>query len=156
APLARRPHDDQAAVGAGHRPLYQHQVVLGIDADDRQVADRDALGAVAAGHLLAPLGPAAAAVAGQRARRARLAVHLLGAVAGGQAGEVPPLHDAGGAAALAGADDVHGRVGLDLLLLAVGVADLFLDLAEDLADLQDRADLQVGRRLEAEFADELL
>src|SRR5437764_12600893 len=67
APLVRGPHHHEAAVVAGHGALDQQQVVLGVDANDVEVADRDALVAVAAGHALALLGPAAAAVAGVRA-----------------------------------------------------------------------------------------
>src|SRR5260370_10625193 len=98
--------EDQAAVGAGHGAADQDEVVLGVDAHHRQVADGDALGAVAPGHADALLGPTAAAVAGVGADRAALAVALLDAVAAAQALEVVPLHDACGAAALALADHV--------------------------------------------------
>src|SRR5882724_2400596 len=93
--LVGRPDEDQAAVGAGDGAADQDEVLLGIDADHLEVAGGDALGAVAAGHALAALGAAAAAVAGVRADAARRAVVLLDAVAGRQAGEAVPLHDAG-------------------------------------------------------------
>jgi hypothetical protein len=47
-------------------------VIVGVDADDGQVADRDALVAVLAGHADALLGPAATAVGRVRAGRAAL------------------------------------------------------------------------------------
>src|SRR6185437_16918365 len=97
--LVGRPDHDQAAVGARDSSLDQDDVVLGVDANDGQVANRDALVAVAAGHASALLGSAAAAVAGQRADAAGRAVVLLDAVAGWQAGEVVPLHHACGAPA---------------------------------------------------------
>src|SRR5439155_21032329 len=61
APLVGRPHQDDAAVGAGDGALDEHQVVVDVDAYDGEVADGDALVAVLAGHADALLGPAAAA-----------------------------------------------------------------------------------------------
>src|SRR6516165_9933286 len=104
SPLVRGPHHDQPAIGAGDGALHEHQVVVGVDADDGQVADGDALTAVLAGHADALLGPAATAVAGVGGDRAVLAVALLDAVAAAKAAEVVSLHDAREAAALGGAD----------------------------------------------------
>ena len=81
SPLVRRPDHDEAAVGAGDRPADEHQVVVGVDADDVEVADGDAVVAVLAGHADALLRPAAAAVAGVGADASRAAVALLDAVA---------------------------------------------------------------------------
>src|SRR5262249_16843283 len=106
------------------------------EADDVEVADGDALVAVAAGAALALLRPAAAAVAGVRAGAAGLAVDLLGAVGGGGAGGVVALHHAGGAGALGRAADVHR-----------------LDVGEHVGDGQLVADLDGGRRLQAELTD---
>src|SRR5262249_43998449 len=105
--LVGRADHDQAAVGAGHRALDQHDVVLGVDADDAQVPRGDALVAVLARHADALLGPAATAVAGVGRDTTALPVALLDAVAAAEAAEVVALHRAGEAAALAGADHVH-------------------------------------------------
>src|SRR4051794_26705951 len=96
--LVGRADGDETALVAGDGALDQDEVVLSVDADHAEVADGDALGPVAAGHALALLGAAAAAVAGVRADAARGAVVLLDAVAGRQAGEAVPLHGAAGAA----------------------------------------------------------
>src|SRR6266568_2145308 len=87
----------EAAIGAGNRAPDEHQIVFGIDTDHAQVSRRDALGAISSGHALAPLGPAAAAVAGMRADAAGRAVVLLYAVAGGQTSEPVTFHAARGA-----------------------------------------------------------
>src|SRR5207302_293840 len=111
-------------------------VVLGVDADDGQIADGDAFVAVLASHAQALLGPAVAAVAGVRADAAALAGALLDAVALAQAAEVVPLDDASEAAALGRADDVD-----------------LLDVFEDLGGGEHGADLDVGRLAQAELAD---
>src|SRR5690348_31665 len=105
--LVGRADHDQAAVGAGDGSADQQEVVLEVDLDDVEVPDGDPAVAVLPGGEVAELGPAAAAIAGVRAGAAGGAVDLLGAVGGGQALEVVPLHDARVAAPLAGADDVN-------------------------------------------------
>src|SRR5262245_7634419 len=107
--LVGRPDDDQPVGGARDGAADEDEVVLGVDADDVEVADGRARAAVAAGHADALLGAAAAAVAGVGGDAAVLAVALLDAVAAAQALEVVPLHVAGEAAALARADHVHPR-----------------------------------------------
>src|SRR5207253_2049250 len=94
---------DHAAVGTGDGAFDQEQVVIAVELDDAEVARGGAGGAVAAGHALALLGAATAAIAGMGADAAGGAVVLFDAVAGGQPGEAVPLHDPGRAATLAGA-----------------------------------------------------
>src|SRR6185312_15799399 len=96
-------HDHVTTVRPGHGAVNQQQVVLDVDADDAQVADRAALVAVAARHA-APLEGARGK--GIAARRAGVAMHFLHAVAGALALVVVPPHDARGAAALRSAGDV--------------------------------------------------
>src|SRR5439155_19328409 len=81
--------------------------LVGFYADHFKIADGDALVAVTPGHAFAALGAAATTIAGVRADTAGGAVVFLDAVAGGQTGEVVPLHGAGRAAALGGAGHVH-------------------------------------------------
>src|SRR5438552_3646114 len=98
--LVGRADEDQPAVGPRHGAADEDEIILGINADDLEVADGDALGAVAAGHAHALLGPAVATVAGARAHRAALPLALLDAVAGAQAAEVVALDHARRAAPL--------------------------------------------------------
>src|SRR5205807_6500312 len=118
-----------------HRAAHQHQMVLAVDLDNIEVAHRDPAVAVPSRGLVALLGPAATAVAGVRTNRAGGTVVLLDAVAGRQTVETVPLHGARGAAALAGADDVHLR-----------------GLLEHLRGRQYVADLQLARLVQAELA----
>ena len=62
--LVGGPDEDEPAVGAGDGAADQEQVVLGIDADDGQVASGDLGVAVLAGHANATLRSTAAAVGG--------------------------------------------------------------------------------------------
>src|SRR5205823_1495246 len=107
----------------GNGPADEHQMVVGIDADDLEISHGHPLVAVSAGHADALLRPAATAVGGVRGDRAALAGALLDTVAVPQAAEVVPLDDAGHAAALGPADHVHG-----------------LDLAEHVGHGQNLAD----------------
>src|SRR5262249_51799441 len=102
--LVRFLDHDVAAVGPRHGAVDQQQVVLGVDPHQPYVAHRAPLVAVLAGHAAA-LGDVTGKLA--LADRARVAVHLLHAVRRALALEVVPHHDAGGAAALGGADDVE-------------------------------------------------
>src|SRR5262249_60235762 len=134
-----------AAVGSGGRPLDHEQVVVGVDADPLEVADGAAVHTVVAGSALALLGAAETSVAGVRADGAARTVYLFGAVAGRQAGEAVPLHDALEAAALAGADHVHRGDAVEHLAHRQHLADLrgvgglFVDA--ELADVQRRFDV---------------
>src|SRR5262249_18357304 len=130
--LVRRADHDEPAVGAGDGAADEDEVVDRVDADHCQVADGDALVAVAPGHADAALGPTATAVGRVGANRAALAHALLDAVAGAEALVVVPLHDAGGAAALGLADDVNR-----------------LDVLEDHVGLEHLADLLLGRLVQA-------
>src|SRR5581483_11850731 len=134
--LVRRPDQHQAAVRPRHGAAHEHDVVVGVDLDHVEVADRDAGVAVAAGHADALLGAAAAAVAGVGAEATVLPRALLDAVAQAQALEAVPLHRAGEAAALARADHIDAR-----------------HVLEDVGGGQDGADGLVGRAVEAELAD---
>src|SRR5262245_55283437 len=126
--LVRGPEEDEPAVGAGDGAADDDEMVLAVDADDLEVPDGDALGAVAASHAQALLGTAVAAVAGVRANRAALPFALLDAVAGAEAAEVVSLDDARRAAALRRAGDIN-----------------VLDVLEDLGGGQDGADLDRRR-----------
>src|SRR5262249_21148147 len=106
-----------------------------VDLHHVEVSDGDALGAVAAGHADALLGPAAAAVGGVGRHRAALPRPLLDAVTLPQAAEPVPLDDPRGAAPLRRADHIDG-----------------LDVLEHLGDRQSVADLDLGRGGQAEFA----
>src|SRR6266542_5365286 len=86
--------EDEPTVGARDGAADEDEVVLGVDADDREVSDGDAFGTVAAGHAQALLGSAVAAVTGVRTDRAALPFALLDAVAGAEPAEVVPLDDA--------------------------------------------------------------
>src|SRR5262249_20454379 len=133
--LVRGADRHEAAVGARDGAADQDEMIVGVDADDLEVADGHAFGSVAAGHAQALLGPAVAPGAGVRPGGAALPFALLDAVAGAQAAEVVPLHDASRAAPLGGA----------------GHVDL-LDVLEDLGGGQDGTDLDGRRRLQAELA----
>src|SRR5271155_1283235 len=89
--LVRLPDGDVAAVGAGHGPLNQEQVVGRIDLDNLEVADRD-LGMAHMSRFANPfLGTRRI---GTGARRARMAVHSLDTVRGPQTTKPVPLHHA--------------------------------------------------------------
>src|SRR5439155_26106582 len=62
ASFVGRADHDQAAIGTWNGTADQHHVVVVVDTDDMQVADRRARGAIPAGHAFALLGPAATAV----------------------------------------------------------------------------------------------
>ena len=137
-PKIRRPHHDERPVEAGDGAADEDDVVFQIDLDDLQVANGHALGAVAAGQLLATLRSTAAAVAGDRGCRTRLAVDFLGAVGSRQAAETPSLDDACRPTALGGADDIDRLHVLEKI------------------DGQLRADFRSCFAIEAELADEAL
>src|SRR5262245_30735982 len=137
--LVRRPLHHQSAIRPRHGAAHENQVVFAVDLDDVEIADSALSIAVLPCRLVALLGTAAAAVAGHGADRAAGAVHLLGAVGGGQALEVMTLHDAGEAAALGGADDIDAW-----------------NVLEDVGGAQDRANGGLGRAVEAELANEAL
>src|SRR4051812_46863272 len=133
--LIRLADREEAAVGAGHGPPDQEQVVGRVDPDDAEVPDGDPGVAVLA-RLADPLAGVGRVGAG--AGRAGMAVHPLDTVGGPQPLEAVPLDHAREAPALARADDV------DLL-------DLVEDLDRQRLPLGDAGD--VGPRVLADLAD---
>src|SRR5690606_37519197 len=95
---------------AGDGPLDQQQPVVGVDAVHREVLRGDARVAHPTGHAQALEDPARGGAATDGARRAVLA---LRAVARAEAAEAVALHDTRGALALAGADHVDLRAGVE-------------------------------------------
>ena len=93
--------------GPGRAPLISSRLFSASMLDERVIAGRDLIHAHVAGHADALLGlTALAAPRGARGDRAGRAVLAFGAVRSALAAEVMPLHDAGEAFALAGADHV--------------------------------------------------
>src|SRR5918994_2076885 len=96
--LVRLPDHQIPAVGPGDRAPDQEQVVVLVDPDDLEILDGDPRVAELA-RLADPL--AGVGRVGARARRARVAVHPLDAVARPQSLEAVSLHDTGKATAFA-------------------------------------------------------
>src|SRR5262245_52438910 len=97
---------DIGPIGARHRAVDEEQVVFGVDLGDGNVAGRDALMTVAAGHLLALFHAAATAVGRERASAAHVAMDLLHTVRGPLSLEIVPLHGPAKAAAFREARDI--------------------------------------------------
>ena len=150
--LVGRADGDDAAVGAGDRPHDEHQVVLGVDPHELEVANRDRGVAVLARHADAALRPARTSVRGVRGDTTALARAFLDTVAGPQAAEVVPDHDAGEAVALALARDIDGLHVLEHVLGEEHLADgqSFGGLGEAVfADVAGRLDVRLGQQLDA-------
>ncbi|GMA88030.1 hypothetical protein GCM10025868_32800 [Angustibacter aerolatus] len=114
-------HEHDAAAGAGDGALDEQQTALGVDGVDRQVLGGHAHVAHATGHLQALEDATGRRGATDRAGLAVVAVRTVG---GADAVEAVTLHDARGALALGGADDVDllaGGEDLDGDFLAEGV-----------------------------------
>src|SRR6266545_4418645 len=85
-------HGDPAALAAGHRALDQDEPALDVGLHHLEIERGDAIGTHMAWHLLVLEGLAGVLAAAGGADRA---VRNRHAVAGAQAGEIPPLHAAG-------------------------------------------------------------
>src|SRR5262249_53533874 len=120
----------------GDGTLDEYEVVFGVDAHHAEVADRNLLSTVTAGHFLALLRAAATAVTGVGTDAAGGTVVLLDAVAGRQARKVVPFHGARGAAALGGAGHVYRG-----------------DILEDVCGLEYGAGLMCRCRFEPKLTD---
>src|SRR5690606_39217955 len=96
--------DHPAALRAGDGATDHQEAALDVDLGDDEVLRGDALVAEVTGHLLALEHLAGVLALTGRAVRA---VHGRDAVRGTQTAEVPALHGAREALALAGAGDVH-------------------------------------------------
>ena len=125
-------------LAAGDGALDEHQVLLGVDADELEVLDRDALVTHVASHVEAL---ADARGIGALADRTRLAL-VAGAVRHGPTVEVPTLDGALEALALGGTGDVDS-----LDLSEVGHGDLVAGAV--LAGVLDANLAQVAHRLDA-------
>lgn len=132
---------DETVLAAGDSALDEHEVLLGVNADELEVLDRDARVAHVAVHVQAL---ADAGGVGALADGTRLAL-VAAAVGHGATGEVPALDGALEALALGGADDVDG---LDVSEVSDGhdVAGVVLlaVLDADLAQEAHRLDAGLG------------
>src|SRR5918996_2009344 len=120
-PLRGGLDEHQPAGRTRHGALEEQEPLLGVDGMDLDVRRGHPSTARPAGHAHALEPPARCR---GTADRTRLAVVAVGTVARADTGEAVPLHDAGEALALAGADDIDDLPGLEQLdreLLAQGV-----------------------------------